>query len=252
MNRAEESTRILIEGRNAVLEALKSGNDIDLIMLLKGSGDEKISAILNAASSHPETKIGFTDKSRLDAISRSGKHQGVIAWMTGFRYSTVDDILKKAEARNECPLIFILDGIVDPHNLGAIIRTANLSGAHGVIIRKDRAASVNSTVFKTSAGTLNYVPLVQVVNIGAIIDELKQEGVWIYGSDTDGENLFESELAGPVALVLGNEGNGMSKLVKTKCDRILSIPMYGDINSLNVSVAAGILAYEVVRQRYFA
>lgn len=241
----------MIEGRNAVLEAFLSGRKIDRLIVSKDAHDKKITDIIEEASKHPETKLQFADRKTLDGISQTKKHQGVIAWLNGFGFAQVDDILKITKDKNEDPFIFILDGIEDPHNLGAIIRTASLCGAHGVIIRKDRATGLNATVLKASAGALYYMPVASVTNIGMTIDKLKQKGLWIFAADMEGANLFKTDLGGPIALVLGSEGKGVSALVKKKCDGIISIPMYGDIDSLNVSVAAGVLAYEVVRQRNF-
>lgn len=235
-----------------MIEAFLSGKKIDRLMVLKNSRDKKISCIIKEAKKHSDTCLKFTDRKTLDALSASKNHQGVMAWMSEFSFSTIEGILKAALDKNEDPFIFILDGIEDTHNLGAIIRTAHICGAHGVIIRKDRAAGLGTTVFKTSAGAVSYVPISRVTNIGTTIDTLKQNGLWVFCADMEGDNLFKSDLRGPIALVLGNEGKGVSRLVKKKCDKILRIPMFGNIGSLNASVAAGIIAYEVVRQRHFA
>ena len=191
----------------------------------------------------------FVEKERLDQISSTGKHQGVIAYAAAYEYAEVEDILAAAKEKGEDPFIFILDEIEDPHNLGAIIRTANLAGAHGVIIPKRRAVGLTATVAKTSAGAINYTPVAKVTNISQTIEELKKQGLWFVCADMGGETMYNLNLKGPIGLVIGNEGNGVSRLVKDKCDFIASIPMKGDIDSLNASVAAGVLAYEIVRQR---
>ena len=188
-------------------------------------------------------------RERLDQMSQTHNHQGVIAFAAAYDYATVEDILKAARDKNEQPFIFMLDGIEDPHNLGAIIRTANLAGAHGVIIPKRRAVGLTSTVAKTSAGALNYTPVAKVTNLTATMEELKKEGLWFVCADMGGSSMYECNLKGPIGLVIGNEGEGVSRLVREHCDIVASIPMKGDIDSLNASVAAGVLAYEIVRQR---
>ena len=203
---------------------------------------------LREARKH-DTIVKFVPKERLDSMSETGAHQGVIAQVAAYDYSTVEDILKKAEDKGEAPFIILLDNIEDPHNLGAIIRTANLAGAHGVIIPKHRAVGLTATVAKTSAGALNYTPVAKVANLGQTIDELKEKGIWFVCADMDGEVMYRQNLTGPIGLVIGNEGNGVSRLVKKKCDFTTAIPMNGDIDSLNASVAAGVLAFEIVRQR---
>lgn len=243
--RYEELT---IEGRNAVLEAFRSGKTIDKLFVLKGCQDGPINSILREARKH-DTIVSFVTKERLDQLSVSGKHQGIIASAAAYEYAEVEDILKLAEEKGEAPFIFLLDNIEDPHNLGAIIRTANLAGAHGVIIPKRRAAGLTATVAKTSAGALNYTPVAKVTNLGATIEELKEKGLWFVCADMGGTTMYELNLRGPIGLVIGNEGEGVSRLVREKCDYIASIPMRGDIDSLNASVAAGVLAYEIVRQR---
>lgn len=182
-------------------------------------------------------------------MSETGKHQGVIAYAAAYDYASVDDILEKAEQKGEAPFIIILDDIEDPHNLGAIIRTANLAGAHGVIIPKHRAAGLTATVVKASAGAINYTPVAKVTNISKTIDELKDKGLWFVCADMGGTTMYDLDLRGPIGLVIGNEGKGVSRLVKEKCDFVASVPMFGDIDSLNASVATGVLAYEIVRQR---
>ena len=237
-----------IEGRNAVIEAYRSGKTIDKVYILDGCQDGPVSTIRREAKKQG-TLIKFVSRERLDQISETGKHQGVIAIAAAYKYSEMEDIFGLAEARNEDPFVFVLDGIEDPHNLGAIIRTANLSGAHGVIIPKNRAVGLTATVAKASAGALNYTPVVKVTNIAQTIEELKKRGLWFACADMDGTTMYKLNLKGAIGLVIGNEGSGVSRLVKEKCDMIASIPMKGDIDSLNASVAAGVLAFEVVRQR---
>ncbi len=237
-----------IEGRNAVIEAYRSGKTIDKLYILDGCQDGPIQTIKREAKKY-DTLIKFVTKDRLDQLSETGKHQGVIAIAAAYEYSSVEDILNKAKEKNEPPFVIILDNIEDPHNLGAIIRTANLAGAHGVIIPKNRAAGLTATVARTSAGALNYTPVAKVTNIAKTIDDLKKEGLWFVCADMDGQVMYDLNLKGPIGLVIGNEGEGVGRLVKEKCDFVASIPMKGDIDSLNASVAAGILAYEIVRQR---
>ena len=239
---------MMIEGRNAVLEAFRSGKTIDKLFLLEGCQDGPIRTIAREARKH-STIVKYVTKERLDQLSETGKHQGVIAQTAAYSYASVDDILQNAKDKGEDPFIFLLDGIEDPHNLGAIIRTANLAGAHGVIIPKRHAAGLTSTVAKTSAGALNYTPVAKVSNLGQTIEELKKEGMWFVCADMGGDLMYNLNLTGPMGVVIGNEGEGVSRLVKEKCDFVAAIPMKGDIDSLNASVAAGILAYEVVRQR---
>ena len=243
--RYEEFT---IEGRNAVIEAYRAGRPIDKLFILDGCQDGPILTIKREAKAK-QTPVKFVTKERLDQLSETGKHQGVIAYAAAYEYAEVEDILKNARDKGEEPFIFLLDNIEDPHNLGAIIRTANLAGAHGVIIPKRRAVGLTATVAKTSAGALNYTPVAKVTNLAATIDELKKEGLWFVCADMGGESMYRLNLKGPIGLVIGNEGEGVSRLVKEKCDYIASIPMKGDIDSLNASVAAGVLAYEIVRQR---
>ena len=238
----------LIEGRNAVLEAFRSGKTVDKLYIQEGLRDGVISSVLREAKKR-DVIINFVSKDKLDLMSKAKKHQGVMAICAAYEYSSVEDILKKAEEKGDAPFIFILDEIDDPHNLGAIIRTANLSGAHGVIIPKRRAAGLTSTVVKASAGAINYTPVAKVTNIAKTIEELKEKGMWFACADLGGETMYDCNLTGSLGLVIGNEGTGVSRLVKEKCDYVVSIPMMGDIDSLNASVAAGVLAYEVVRQR---
>ena len=237
-----------IEGRNAVLEAFRSGKTVDKLYILDGSNDGPISSIKREAKKQ-NTYIKFVTKERLDQLSESGKHQGVIAVIAAYEYAEVSDILRAARDKNEEPFVFILDNIEDPHTLGAIIRTANLSGAHGVIIPKNRAVGLTATVAKASAGAINYTPVAKVTNISQTIEELKKEGMWFVCADMNGELMYDLNLKGSIGLVIGNEGEGVGKLVKSKCDMVAKIPMKGDIDSLNASVAAGVLAYEIVRQR---
>ncbi len=243
--RYEEFT---IEGRNAVIEAFRSGKPIDKVFILDGCQDGPMVTIRREAKKK-DVMIKYVTKERLDQMSETGKHQGVIAYAAAYEYAEVSDILDKAKEKGEDPFIFILDNIEDPHNLGAIIRTANLAGAHGVIIPKNRAAGLTATVAKASAGALNYTPVAKVTNLSQTIEELKKEGLWFVCADMDGEIMYRQNLTGPIGLVIGNEGEGVGRLVKSKCDLTARIPMQGDIDSLNASVAAGVLAYEVVRQR---
>ena len=238
----------IIEGRNAVLEAFRAGKTIDKLFVLDGCQDGPVKSILREAKK-TDTIINFVDKERLDRLANSGHHQGVVAQAAAYEYAEVEDILNAAKEKGEAPFVFILDEIEDPHNLGAIIRTANLCGAHGVIIPKRRAVGLTATVAKTSAGAVNYTPVAKVTNIAKTIEELKKEGVWFVCADMDGQTMYDLNLTGPIGLVIGNEGAGVSRLVKEKCDFTASIPMKGDIDSLNASVAAGVLAYEIVRQR---
>lgn len=237
-----------IEGRNAVLEAFRSGKTIDKLYVQKGISDGPIQSILREAKKS-DTILNFVEKERLDQMSEEGHHQGVIAHAAAYEYAQVEDMLKAAEEKGEPPFLFLLDGIEDPHNLGAIIRTANQAGAHGVIIPKRRAVGLTATVAKTSAGALNYTPVAKVTNLAAVIEDLKKKGMWFVCADMDGELMYRLDLKGPIGLVIGSEGTGVGRLVREKCDMIASIPMKGDIDSLNASVAAGILAYEIVRQR---
>lgn len=243
--RYEELT---IEGRNAVLEAFRSGKTIDRLFVLDGCQDGPVRTIVREAKKH-DTIVNFVPKERLDSMSETGHHQGVMAYAAAYEYAEVEDILKIAEEKGEPPFLFLLDGIEDPHNLGAIIRTANLAGAHGVIIPKRRAVGLTATVARTSAGALNYTPVAKVTNMATTIEDLKKRGIWFVCADMGGESMYRLNLTGPIGLVIGNEGEGVSRLVKEKCDMIASIPMKGDIDSLNASVATGVLAYEIVRQR---
>lgn len=238
----------VIEGRNAVIEAFRAGKTIDKLFVLEHCKEGSMNTVLMEAKKQG-TVINYVKRERLDQMSETGKHQGVIAYIAAYEYGSVEDILKKAEDKGEQPFVIILDDIEDPHNLGAIIRTANLAGAHGVIIPKHRASGLTATVVKASAGAINYTPVAKVTNISKTIEELKEKGLWFVCADMDGTTMYDLDLKGPIGLVIGNEGKGVSRLVKEKCDFIAKVPMFGDIDSLNASVAAGVLAYEIVRQR---
>ena len=239
---------LTIEGRNAVIEAIRSGKIIDKLYLQDGCQDGPMMTLKREARKR-EIIIKYVGRERLDQLSPTGKHQGAIAIIAAYEYAEVTDILKLASEKGEPPFLFLLDGIEDPHNLGAIIRTANLAGAHGVIIPKNRAVGLTATVARTSAGALNYTPVARVTNLVKTIEELKKEGLWFVCADMGGETMYKLDLTGPMGLVIGSEGEGVSRLVKEKCDFIASIPMKGDIDSLNASVAAGVMAFEIVRQR---
>ena len=243
----EESKSLVIEGRNAVLEALRSGKPMDKLYVLDGCQDGPIRTIVREAKKH-DVILQFVTKERLNQLSETGKHQGVIAHAAAYEYAQVEDMLELAKSRGEDPFIFLLDNIEDPHNLGAIIRTANLAGAHGVIIPKRRAVGLTATVARTSAGALNYTPVARVTNLKKTVEDLKKQGLWFVCADMDGTVMYDLDLKGPIGLVIGNEGEGVSRLMKENCDFVAGIPMKGDIDSLNASVAAGVLAYEIVRQ----
>lgn len=243
-----EHTEYTIEGRNAVIEALRAGKTIDKLFVQDGCHDGPILTIKREAAKKG-TLIKYVEKERLDQMSETGRHQGVIAYAAAYAYAEVEDILQKARDKGEAPFLFLLDNIEDPHNLGAIIRTANLAGAHGVIIPKNRAVGLTATVAKASAGAINYTPVAKVTNLGQTIEDLKKEGLWFVCADMDGTCMYDLDLKGAIGLVIGSEGNGVGRLVKEKCDFVAAIPMKGDIDSLNASVAAGVLAYEIVRQR---
>lgn len=243
--RYEELT---IEGRNAVIEAFRAGKTIDKVFLLDGCQDGPIRTILREAKK-TDTIVSFVKKERLDQMSETGKHQGVIAYSAAYDYGTVEEMLQRAEEKGEAPFLILLDNIEDPHNLGSMIRTANQAGAHGVIIPKRRAAGLTATVAKASAGAINYTPVAKVTNLVKTMEELKKRGLWFVCGDMEGESMYKLDLTGPMGLVIGNEGEGVSRLVRENCDFVASIPMFGDIDSLNASVAMGVLAYEIVRQR---
>lgn len=243
-----EQNEFTIEGRNAVIEAFRAGRTIDRLYVLDGCKDGPIMTIKREAAKQG-SQIKYVAKERLDQMSETGRHQGVIASAAAYAYAEVDEILHRAKEKGEAPFVLLLDGIEDPHNLGAIIRTANQAGAHGVIIPKNRAVGLTATVAKASAGALNYTPVAKVTNLGQTIEELKKDGLWFVCADMDGTTMYELDLKGPIGLVIGAEGSGVSRLVKERCDMCAQIPMRGDIDSLNASVAAGVLAYEIVRQR---
>ncbi|MDE7427982.1 MAG: 23S rRNA (guanosine(2251)-2'-O)-methyltransferase RlmB [Lachnospiraceae bacterium] len=243
-----EQNEFTIEGRNAVIEAFRAGRTIDRLYVLDGCKDGPIMTIKREAAKQG-SQIKYVAKERLDQMSETGRHQGVIASAAAYAYAEVDEILQQAKEKGEAPFVLLLDGIEDPHNLGAIIRTANQAGAHGVIIPKNRAVGLTATVAKASAGALNYTPVAKVTNLGQTIEDLKKEGLWFVCADMDGTTMYELDLKGPIGLVIGAEGSGVSRLVKERCDMCAQIPMRGDIDSLNASVAAGVLAYEIVRQR---
>lgn len=244
----ESAGEMIIEGRNAVIEALRAGKLIDRLLIQDGAQDGPIQTIRREAKKR-DVLVRFVAKERLDQLSGTGRHQGVIAYAAAYAYAEVADILAAARAKNEPPFLILLDNIEDPHNLGAIIRTANLAGAHGVIIPKNRAVGLTAAVARTSAGALNYTPVARVTNLARTMEELKKEGLWFACADMDGTTMYQLDLTGPIGLVIGSEGDGVGRLVKEKCDYVASIPMKGDIDSLNASVAAGVLAYEIVRQR---
>ncbi len=243
-----EAAEQKIEGRNAVIEAYRSGRTIDKVFVLDGCQDGPIRTIVREARKRGSI-INFVSKERLDQMSETHRHQGVIAVCAAYAYAQVEDILAAAAKKEEAPFIILLDGIEDPHNLGAIIRTANLAGAHGVIIPKHRAVGLTAVVAKASAGAINYTPVAKVTNLAATIEDLKKEGLWFVCADMDGEVMYRQNLTGPIGLVIGNEGEGVSRMIREKCDFTASIPMRGDIDSLNASVAAGVMAFEIVRQR---
>ena len=237
-----------IEGRNAVLEAFRGGKTIDKLYVLEGCQDGPVRTIIREAKKQ-DTLLYSVSRERLDQMSKTGKHQGVIAFGAAYAYAEVEDMLAAARKKGEDPFLILLDGIEDPHNLGAIIRTANLAGAHGVIIPKRRAAGLTATVAKTSAGALNYTPVAKVTNLVSTMEDLKKKGLWFVCADMGGKLMYRCNLRGPLGLVIGSEGEGVSRLVREHCDFTAAVPMKGDIDSLNASVAAGVLAYEIVRQR---
>lgn len=238
----------VVIGRNAVLEAYRAGKTIDKLFVLDGCQDGPVRSILREARKR-DTLIRFVSKEKLNALCEHGNHQGVVAVAAAYEYASVDDLFANAEKRGEDPFFILCDEIEDPHNLGAIIRTANLSGAHGVIIPKRRAVGLTGTVAKVSAGALNYTPVARVTNLARTIEELKERGMWFVCGAMDGDLMYDLNLTGSIGLIVGNEGSGVSRLVREKCDFCASIPMRGDIDSLNASVATGVLAFEIVRQR---
>ncbi|MDF2674269.1 MAG: rlmB [Clostridiales bacterium] len=244
----KEPNENIIEGRNPVTEVLKSGRTIEKLFIAKGAVEGSLKMIISKAKDMGIV-ISEVDRKKLDDMSTTHSHQGVIALVSNYVYSTIDEILKLAEEKGEEPFIIILDEIEDPHNLGSIIRSANVSGAHGIIIPKRRSALVTATVAKASAGAIEYTRIAKITNLNQTIKELKEKGLWVIGTDMDGEVCYKSNLSGPIAIVIGSEGKGISRLVKENCDGVVSIPITGEINSLNASVAAGIIMYEINRQR---
>ena len=250
--RQEEERQLaedLIEGRNAVTETLKSGRTIDKVFLASGNTDQAL-ARLAAQAKEAGAVVVNTDRRKLDLMSPTGAHQGIMAQVAAHDYATLEEILQRAQERGEAPLLVLCDELSDPHNLGAILRTAECAGAHGVVIPKRRSVGLTAVVSKTSAGAVEYMPVARVSNMAAAIRDLKKLGVWVYGTAADGEvDLYHADLKGPSAIVIGNEGQGMSRLVAESCDQLVRIPMKGSISSLNASAAASILLYEAVRQR---
>jgi 23S rRNA (guanosine2251-2'-O)-methyltransferase len=247
-NVTPEYKECIIEGRNAVIEAFRSGREIDRVYILDGCKDGPILTVKRQAAKK-NTQIRYVTKERLDQLSETGRHQGVIASVAAYAYAQVEDMLALAEKKGEAPFLILLDNIEDPHNLGAVIRTANLAGAHGVIIPKNRAVGLTAVVARTSAGALNYTPVARVTNLAKTMEELKKKGLWFVCADMDGTRMYDLNLTGPIGLVIGSEGEGVGRLVKETCDLVAAIPMKGEIDSLNASVAAGVMAYEIVRQR---
>lgn len=239
-----------IEGKNSVYEALVAGKTFNKLMAAKGLSDEHSNKIINLAR-EKGVSINFVDRKILDRSSETGRHQGFIAEITDFVYGEIEEVLDLASQRGEQPFVVILDNIEDPHNLGSIIRVCECAGVHGIVIPKQRACSVNATVLKTSAGACNHLPVCRVANINQMIEKLKKEGFWIYCADMDGEYIYKTNLTGPVGVVIGSEGKGVSKLTKQLCDGVIRLPMYGKVNSLNASTATSAVVYEIVRQRNF-
>ena len=244
----EDGSLSRMEGRNAVREALRAGKTVERLYVQEGLKDAALGSLIAEAQKR-NIQCRFVTKERLDEMSETGAHQGVIAAVSAYEYAEVEDMLRAAEEKGEEPFLILLDGVEDPHNLGAILRTANLAGAHGVIIPKDRAVGLTATAAKTSAGAVNYTPVARVTNLSRTIRELKEKGLWFVCADMDGEIMYRQNLKGPIGLVMGSEGSGVSRLVREQCDFVTAIPMQGDIDSLNVSVATGILAFEILRQR---
>lgn len=237
-----------IIGRNPVAEAIKAGREIDKIMVKKGAPEGSIVPIIKKARAAGIPVIE-TDKQKLDKLADGGNHQGIVAFCAAHDYAEVADILANAEKKGHPPFVIVLDKITDPHNLGSILRTANCAGADGVIIPKRGSVGLNEVTAKTSAGAVEYTPVAKVTNVARTLDELKEKGLWVAGAEAGGSSMYKTDLSGPIALVIGSEGEGISRLVKEKCDFLCEIPMYGDINSLNASVAAAVLMYEIVRRR---
>ena len=246
--REEDGSLSRMEGRNAVREALRAGKTVERLYVQEGLKDAALGSLIAEAQKR-NIQCRFVTKERLDEMSETGAHQGVIAAVSAYEYAEVEDMLRAAAEKGEEPFLILLDGVEDPHNLGAILRTANLAGAHGVIIPKDRAVGLTAAAAKTSAGAVNYTPVARVTNLSRTIRELKEKGLWFVCADMDGEIMYRQNLKGPIGLVMGSEGSGVSRLVREQCDFVTAIPMQGDIDSLNVSVATGILAFEILRQR---
>ena len=244
----QHSDELKIEGRNGVLEAFRAGRSVDRVCVQENLNDGPVRAVIKAAKS-AGVPVTFVSKDKLDQMSETGRHQGVIALAAAASYSTVEAMLERAADRGEAPFLILLDGIEDPHNLGAIIRTAEVAGAHGVIIPKHHAVGLTSTVMRASAGALNHMPVAKVTNLKKTIDELKEKGLWFVCADMDGRTMYDLDLKGPIGVVVGGEGSGVSRLVREACDMTAAIPMAGEVTSLNASVAAGVLVYEIVRQR---
>ena len=241
---------MIIEGKNSVYEALVAGKTFNKLMAAKGLSDEHSNKIINLAR-EKGVSINFVDRKILDRSSESGRHQGFVAEITDFLYSEIEEVYDLAAKRGEQPFVVILDNIEDPHNLGSIIRVCECAGVHGVVIPKQRACAINATVLKTSAGACNHLPVCRVANINQIIEKLKKEGFWIYCADMDGEYVYKTNLTGPIAVVIGSEGKGVSRLTKQLCDGVVKLPMFGKVNSLNASTATSAIVYEIVRQRNF-
>lgn len=254
LNNDEKITEQLDEnvlfGRNSIIEVLKSGRDIEKILIQSGATEGSIKKIIGEAKAKA-IFVQEVSKQKLDELTNNEKHQGVMAYVAAHKYSTVEEILNDAKSKSEDPFVLILDNIQDPHNLGAIIRSAHNAGVHGIIIPKRRAVGLTSTVSKSSAGAIEYMKVAKVSNIAQTIEDLKSKGIWVACADMDGEIIYQDNLKGPIGIVIGSEGEGISKNVKNKCDFVVSIPMYGKVTSLNASVAASLLVYEVVRQRHF-
>lgn len=248
-NNTNEDREDLIIGRNAAMEAVKGDRTIEAIYISKGQIEGSINAIIKIAK-EKKLVIKEVDRKKLDSMSNGAVHQGVIVRVTPYKYSEVSDILNYANSKGEDPFIVVLDEIEDPHNLGSIVRTAELCGVHGIIIPKRRNVGVTSTVYKSSVGAIEHMRIAKVTNINKTLDELKKEGIWVYGADIEGtEYSYEVDFSGPCALIIGSEGRGISKLTLKKCDKLIKIPMVGKINSLNASVAGGIMMYEVLKGR---
>lgn len=246
---SENKSSLIIEGRNAVSEALKAERSIDKLFILESASQDGPLKAIVAKARQAGIVVNFESKEKMDQRSVANKHQGVIAYVAAYDYVELDVILEKAKEKQEDPFILILDGVEDPHNLGAILRTANIAGVHGVVIPKRRACGLTETVVKTSAGAIEYTPICKVTNIVKTIEELQDKGLWIVGADMNGQSMYQVDMKGKIALVIGGEGSGLSELVRKKCDFIAQIPMKGEITSLNASVATGVLIYEALRQR---